>query len=399
MLSNPFIVYIATFGAAIALYQLGWSDIYPALSGDTLLFFSATFLSALVLAAFVSPAVDGIRHYRPGLLPKYSWVFIVAIFIAEVALAGGVPLLLVLRGADFYAMEASATHLHLFALWSVYSTIRFADFAYSGRALYLLEALMPVIFFGLFIYRGPAIICVVTWLFVMVVKHRGMKPKHLSIVLATGALVLLLNGVLGNARSPGGEMLGSPSAAFQNSGVPQTYFWSYLYATLPVANLQLSVDRIKEQQGTVEEFLASELLPDTISKHILPMLNPAITTGGTLISRDQLYSWPQPQVAPTLNTSSIFGRAYGFFGWTGPAIMFVFLSAFIIFYLVLISKSPYSVPCLALLNTLVVFCLLNNMVASAAMLPLLIVAVLLPPWKSRHGPHRNALRGEGNGGK
>jgi hypothetical protein len=32
MLRNPFIVYIATFGSAIALYQLGWSDIYPALS-------------------------------------------------------------------------------------------------------------------------------------------------------------------------------------------------------------------------------------------------------------------------------------------------------------------------------------------------------------------------------
>lgn len=61
--------------------------------------------------------------------------------------------------------------------------------------------------------------------------------------------------------------------------------------------------------------------------------------------------------------------------------MFVFLSAFIIFYLVLISKSPYAVPSLALLNTLIVLCLINNMVASAAMLPLLVVSVLLPPWR------------------
>jgi hypothetical protein len=151
---------------------------------------------------------------------------------------------------------------------------------------------------------------------------------------------------------------------------------------VPIANLQLSVDQLKEPRGTVEEFFASELLPDTISKRILPMLNPHITSGdGNLMSRDQLYSWDKPQVAPNLNTSSIFGRAYGFFGWVGPTIMFVFLSAFIIFYLVLISKSPYAVPSLALLNTLIALCLINNMVASAAMLPPLVVSVLLPPWR------------------
>jgi hypothetical protein len=382
MLKNPFIVYVATFATALAIYQLGWTDIYPPLSVDTLFFFGATFFSALLLATFVSPAIRAIDQYRPGLLPRYFGIFIGATFLAEVALSGGVPLILIFGGAKFASLESTATHLHLFVFWSVYSTIRFADFVYSRRVIYLLEASLPVMFFVLFVYRGPAIICLLSWVFVSVIRHGGFKLKHLILLFGAGMLALLVNGLLGNVRSPGKETMGSPSAAFRSSGVPQPFFWSYLYVTVPIANLQLSVDQLKEPQGTVEEFFASELLPDTISKRILPMLNPHITSGdGNLMSRDQLYSWDKPQIAQGLNTSSIFGRAYGFFGWVGPTIMFVFLSAFIIFYLVLISRSPYAVPSLALLNTLIALCLINNMVASAAMLPLLVVSVLLPPWR------------------
>jgi hypothetical protein len=382
MLRNPFYVYIATFGTALAIYQLGWSDIYPPMSNDTFVFFGSTFLAAALLGTFIAPAINATHHYQPGLLPKYSWLFVVGSFLAELALSGGVPILLVIRGASFYVLEANATHLHLFVFWSVYSTIRFADYLYSGRRLYLLEASLPIIFYILFIYRGPAIICLVSWVFVFIIKHRGVRLRHFAVLSVVGAIVMLLNGLLGDARSPGQESAAVPSAAFRASGIPQTYFWSYLYATLPIANLQLSVDRINKPQGSTEEFLASELLPDTISKRVLPILNPRIRSSGYLATRDLLYSWEQPQVSPGLNIATIYGRSYGFFGWIGAAIMFVALATFIIVYLILILKSPYRVVCLALLNTLVVFCLLNNMIASAATLPLLILPLLLPPWRS-----------------
>ena len=126
------------------------------------------------------------------------------------------------------------------------------------------------------------------------------------------------------------------------------------------------------------------MLPDTISKRILPLINSAIDSGsGNLVSRDQLYSWEQPQISPGIDISTLFGRSYGYFGWIGPVIMFVALSAFIIIYVILIRRSPYRVPALALLNVLVVFCLFNNMIASAAMLPQLVWPLLLPPWSSK----------------
>lgn len=382
ILKNPFLVYLATFGAALGIYQLNWSEIYPPLSSDLLLFFGCTFLSALLLALLVAPAVRQTKDYRPGLLPKYTGWFVIATFAAEVVLAGGVPLLLILGGTSFYHFEAGATHLHVFVFWSVFSTIRFADYLYSGRRLYLLEAALPIIFYGLLVYRGPALICILSWVFVFAIKHGGIKLKHGLLVATAGLFVLLLNGLLGDVRSPGQETIGVPSAAFRNSGIPRTFFWSYLYATVPIANFQLSVDKLVKEQGTVAEFVASDLLPDTISKRLLPTLNERITTEGKLVSRDQLYSWEQPQVAPGLNISSIFGRSYGFFGWFGPVILFLVLTIFIITYLVLIARSPYRVPALALLNTLVVFCLFNNMLASAAMLPQLILVLVLPPWRT-----------------
>jgi hypothetical protein len=284
-----------------------------------------------------------------------------------------------MQGEKFYELEAGATHLHVFVLWSVYSTIRFADYLYSGRRLYLLEAVLPVFFYGVLIYRGPAIICVVSWLFVYVAKNNGIRLKHGAVAAAASLMLFYLNGVLGDVRSPGQEAIGAPSQAFRDSGIPQTYFWTYLYATVAMANLQLSVNKLNGGRGTIAEFIAADLIPDTLSKRVLPLLNPSINSRN-MLSRDQLYSWEQPQVSVGLNISTMYGRSYGFFGWLGPVIIFSAFTVFIVVYLLLARRSPYRIPCLALLNTFVVFCLFNNMLVSAAMLPLLVLPLLLPPW-------------------
>jgi hypothetical protein len=387
MLKNPFFVYVASFGAVIAIYQLGWSDIYPKLSWDLLLFFALTFLAAFLLARLIEPFVSGTHEYTPGLLSEYATLFVIATFVGEIALAGGIPLLFVIHGAKFYEIEANATHLHAFTFWSVFSAIRFADFLYSRRYRYMIEAALPVIFYVLLVYRGPAIMCVLSWMFIFVIRHNGLKRAHIAWAAVGLVSVAYINGLIGDIRSPGQETAGAPSASFQNSGIPRTYFWTYLYVTSPLANFQLSVDKLPPGQGTALEFIASDLLPDTISKRILPLLNDTILSGtGNLVSRDALYSWTQPQISRGINISTLFGRSYGFFGWIGPVIMFVALSALIIVYIILIRGSPYRVPALALLNVLVVFCLFNNMIASAALLPQLVWPLLLPPWYKKAAP-------------
>jgi len=385
VLKNPFLVYIASFGTVLAIYQLGWSDIYPSLSWDFLLFFALTFLASFWLARLIAPFVDNTHDYVPGLMPKYTGLFVVATFAGEIYLAGGIPLLAVIGGAKFYRLEENAVHLHAFTFWSVYSAIRFADFLYSRRYLYLFEASLTLIFYILLVYRGPAIMVVLSWTFVFLIKQGGLRFRQAAVAVCLMLVVFYVNGRIGDVRSPGQETVGAPSAAFRDSGIPRTYFWTYLYTTSPTANFQLSVDKLKGEHGTVAEFIASEFLPDTISKRILPILNDRIDTGsGNLVTRDQLYSWEAPQVARGINISTLFGRSYGFFGWVGPVIMFLALSAFIMIYAILIRGSPYRVPALALLNVLVVFCLFNNMLASAAMIPQLVWPLLLPPWRKSY---------------
>lgn len=385
MLANPFVTYIVAFGACIAIYYLGWSSIYPPLSWSVLLFFAATFALAAVFANLVSPLLpDGPEAYKSGLLHRYTGLIVVGTFLAEFILAGWtVPILIALSGKSMYLFEATTTHLHAFVLWSVYSVIRFADFMYSRRRLYLIEASLPVIFYVLMLYRGPLLIVLLSWMFVFIVYHGGVRFKHAAITIALILGALFVNGVLGNVRSPGGiEYAGKPTQAFRDSGISRTYFWAYLYSTVGLANFQLQVDKITEPQGSVTEFIATDLVPDTISKRIMHLVNPAFDLKGqNLITRDQLYSWPQPQVGPGLTISTIYGRAYGYFLWFGPMLMFALLSAFIAVYLLVVRHSPYRVPCIAMLNTLVVFCLFNNMLVSAAMIPLLVLPLLLPPWK------------------
>src|SRR3954462_14871608 len=96
MLKNPFLVYLFSFCAVLGIYQLGWSETYPPLSYDVLLFFGLTFVCALLLARLVRPVVASTGPYRPGLLTQYAGLFVIATFAIELVLAGGIPLYLVM---------------------------------------------------------------------------------------------------------------------------------------------------------------------------------------------------------------------------------------------------------------------------------------------------------------
>src|SRR3979409_1988411 len=100
-MKNPFLVYVFSFCAVLGIYQLGWSEVYPSLSYDLLLFFGLTFVFALLLARLVHPMVASTGPYQPGLLTKYAGLFVIATFAIELVLSGGIPLYLVLKGVRF----------------------------------------------------------------------------------------------------------------------------------------------------------------------------------------------------------------------------------------------------------------------------------------------------------
>jgi hypothetical protein len=346
---NPFFVYILTFGGVIVFYQLGWSDIYPAISIDMILFFGLSFTVAAALALAVSSDVAAIGIYRP-MLPGFTIIIPMACFIADIVYTGYVPLFEMLFGTRFiYTQFVGVPSLHVFAVTfgGAFATIRFADFLYEQRRWrrlrYLAEAMVSIFYYLLVVYRGTALISLTSWAFVFAIKRSRIGWRAAVIATGLGLGVLMLNGLIGEARTGSLKALGFPSLAFQESGVPESYFATYLYATGPIANFQHGVTTTVPAYdfSEVPRFLISEMLPDFLSRRLLS----AIDTNRPAV----------PEMSRGFNVSSIFGRSYLFFGWTGVLLIFAWMMAMALSYLALILQSQYCVPCLALLNTLIVF--------------------------------------------
>lgn len=373
MLKNPFVIYILTFGISLAAYQLGWSEIYPATTIDLLAFFGLSFIVAGGLGLAVGPQIGQIKQtYRPGQMPPLAAIVLLGCFGADIAYTGSVPLLELMNGDFKYTSFVGVPSLHVFSVTfgCTFATIRFADFLYAERWIsklrYLAEALIPMGYFLLVVYRGLALIVAVSWTFAFIIRRGRLGFLPGLTVAALAIIALHLFGVFGEARTGSIDDLGVPTQDFLESGISKSYFAAYLYSTGPLANLQHAVSGTEPfyQIGRIPEFVVSEMLPDFISNRLLP-----------LMGAERLAI---PEISPGFNVASLFGRSYLFFGWVGVMAMFSWLVALILVYLALIAKSPYRVPCLALLNTLIVFCVFDNMIAITAMSLPLAWPLLLP---------------------
>jgi hypothetical protein len=85
--------------------------------------------------------------------------------------------------------------------------------------------------------------------------------------------------------------------------IPDEFFWSYLYATSPLANLRLAQERAVPPQtvdlDTVSRYVARVFLPDTFAKRIAP--------GPT----------PQYRVTEELTVGTCYYETYPLLGWPG----------------------------------------------------------------------------------
>ena len=205
-------------------------------------------------------------------------------------------------------------------------------------------------------------------MFIFIIRRGGLGFKLPLIGGAALLFVLFVFGVIGDIRSGEGviDAIGEPTAVFIESGIPRSYFWAYIYMTSPIANLVRVVDEVQVYQSMFGSLIIGELLPDFLSKHILPLIGQ-----GDRVAFDQ--------ISPALNVGTAFVRAYVYSGWFGIFLMAAVLGVLIFIYLKLIEwRSSYSVPGLALLNTFVVFCVFDNMIAFTGMSLQLMWLLLLP---------------------
>jgi oligosaccharide repeat unit polymerase len=380
MSRNPFFIYVAVFGGALLAYQLGWSGIYPDLSYPVLWFFCITFAASGLLALVIAPTLRSIREHPRGSPSNWIACLLCAGFVADMAYTGGIPLWLMVTGQDYRYTNFGIPTLHvaIVTFGGTFATVRFADYLYSKNRWFLLQACMPIVYDVLIANRGAALMVLISWLFVLIVRRGGVSVRMALSAFVSMVAALFMFGVIGDIRSGAVlDSIGQPTESFANSGIPKPYFWTYIYLTSPIANFVENTNHPGELDPKVGEMLASELLPDFLSKRVLP-----------LIDADDRTSFDQ--ISPALNVSTIFTRAYVYAGWLGTVIMFSMLAAFILLYVVFMSQTAYAVPALALLNTLVVFCVFDNMIAFTGMSLQLAWLMFMPAPRTEHVPKTEA---------
>jgi hypothetical protein len=120
-----------------------------------------------------------------------------------------------------------------------------------------------------------------------------------------------------------------------------------------LANLQKTIDEFEhtEDVGIKNsfEFATTQLLPDFISKRIVPVFNINIP--------DAI------KITPELNVSTAFAASYTTLGWVGISLYMLVIFVFAYFYILILKKynSEYFIAGVAIMNSIFLFNIFSNM--------------------------------------
>ncbi len=369
---NPFFIYVIAFLVPILLYLLDWSYLYPPLSPQLLLFFAVTFFISLMLGGYIN--TKGALQYL-GQIKKPNLKFVlIGLTIAnglDFAYERQIPLfsIISLITQDNYGTFGIPTFAVVVStLGSFMTTYLFNCYLVTKEKKYLFASMYLFIFPVLIFSRGTILLNLSNVLFLYLFSRKKGKAKIYLRLVFFLLLVLLVFGYAGNLRTNNQSNkdeslsreimidLGKAKPSFVNSSIPPEFFWSYIYISSPLANLQEDINTypVEYTPTTVFRYFNYELIFDSISKRI-----------GSVVGIDKIYN---NLIAPYLTVGTIYSGSYTNLGWIGMIITFVFLMGILLLYVTLLKPTnPYYATGIAVLNTLVLFNLFDNMIAFTAL--------------------------------
>jgi hypothetical protein len=143
--------------------------------------------------------------------------------------------------------------------------------------------------------------------------------------------------------------IGQATDSFRGNIIPGEFFWSYLYITSPLSNLQYNINKGVPPVTARNLILMinNEIVFDAISKRINGLF------GAEKLMPDLIVS--QLTVCTTLAGSYLYA------GWLGMAVFIAFFAVLPILYLFLINKNPLGVIGLAVMCTIYALSIFDNM--------------------------------------
>ena len=362
---NPYFCYAASFSIALSMYLLGWSDLYPSLSLAVIFFILVTIvthvLAGIKLAAQQPVTFRKLRTTNE-LSPLWITVFLYALWCTEFMYEGGIPFfnILLQKPFDYRLFGIPTVHVLIVTFSSFYTLYLFHLFL-SGRSfrilvLYVINMLSAILIYN----RGMLLFNVSASALLLLIYMQRVSIKQLAFGVTGAVLVLFLFGVLGSlrvsheSRVPYSNELflktGHASREFRDSGVPPEFFWTYVYVTSPLANLENNVRVADPREITWSTFLQwvnNEVLFDFISKRINRL---------TDIPKVKENNIPGP-----FNATTVFSGSFSYLGWWGLVLMAIVILLIPILYMRIVStESPFFLTGLVILNTLFLFMIFDN---------------------------------------
>jgi len=344
---NPNYIYSVAFLFVMAIYQLRWSDLYPTLNSAILTLLFVTILVNLLIGHFSSKmnlTKSRIEELSKMNLPRLILftLFLLLLWTIDKAF-GDIP--------TFHIVLVTFTSFYNCYIFSRYliekKTTQFFVFIILFLTTAILSTYRILIFFNL-------ITCLLTYIYI----KNPFKSTIGKILVGISLIGLFyVFGVMGN-NFKGHEtgkvilVIGGATDEFKSSFVPDEYFWIYLYASSPLANLELNISANNSIQPSMRGYFVwgiSEFLPDFISKKIFPLLGEKQLDG--------------IQVNSALNVSTVYLRSFRYASWFGLTIMALFIAVFPIIYLYLIRNSKYFIIGLVSISTLYMFLVFDNIFA------------------------------------
>ena len=361
---NPNYIYSFIFLAVFGIYQLEWSDLYPALRLPLLLFLIFTISANFMMGSFLKRTILKIKR-----VPEKS--------SSEQGIVLATLILSVIWTIDKSLGNIPTVHIILITFTSFYNCFVFSKFLNEKKAIQLIVFIvlfLTIAFFSTYriLIFFNLVTCFLTYIYLKN-PFKSTKGKLVILVLTIGLFYIF--GVLGNTIKEGHDtgkvilVIGEATEEFKNSIIPDEFFWIYLYSSSPLANLQLNIKFQHSIEPTLHGYwlwMVSEFLPDFISKTIFASINEKQLDG--------------IQVNPALNVSTVYMRSFRYASWFGLTFMAFFVMIFPIIYLYIIRNSKYFITGLVSLSTIYLFLIFDNIFAFSA-LSFQLVYPLFGIWK------------------
>ncbi|TKK68028.1 oligosaccharide repeat unit polymerase [Ilyomonas limi] len=373
---SPFMAYCFAFLLVIPIYLLDWSYLFPKLTFTLLFFFLITFCIAILGALFFKDLLS-LEYKKQKVEVKDIYAILLVLFyLLEFAYSRSVPLLALLRNITFQDIAATfgipVFHVFLVGFTVFLSIFFFHSYLSQKRKKYLLYYILTLVLTLLVISRITLTFIFIGSVLVYLMSiQKNFAGKILKIAVIA-MLFFLAFGFIGNLRTgnevDAGEVILNVSEAkpsFRQSGIPDSYFWAYMYIASPLANLQLNINRreVAFTKNNLQQLVIHEFFWDAVSKRI-----------------DEKYNFNRTditQINLAFNVGTVFSHAYAYLGLWGMYIMFFFIMLLTaVFLFTLNTASKYYITYLACLNTLIILSIFDNVFTFTPLSIILIFPLL-----------------------